>query len=672
MLSVLIIDYITYFTNLDYIFCFIISISVLGVMNFLLKKRINIKREFEKADIIFFIVLAAIAIISLPFPDRSFDTVNYHLYLQEHPFGDKINVDFFAGKNLNSFSYAFADRIFYMFRYFLGYRLGVIFNYLIIAVMYYQIKNMVKKLIPTIKSMPLVLFSTLAVTTLSVIDLVDSYYVDLISLVLLLEIARLVIFEKLDISKNNTGLFAYFGLLFGLCFCVKISNAILLILFFIIYIVKNPKIYKCLNYKNVLLTFLMLILPFAVYMIYTYIQTGNPVFPFYNTIFESQFFGNRNWLDTRFGPSRKIESLVWPIVIMFHPERCCDIGIVEPVWCLGYLISIIYLIKYVYYKFIKKIKIDDTRLAFFITTILAYICWAAFQLGYSRYGLIVLILGAIATSVFIYDIIKQKKNIIIGFAVIALFYNYSYVSNNYMHKGSFWIYNNYFNNSDDYKYNIINLFENGQLNVEFDENSVWAIFYCNAGLAQLVNNEIPIINVVNGADNEYTSEIMNSKLSNASKIYTLVDSLDFQNFINAINNTNYKIIDVKTVLTQPILANQTDYLFVFEIVKTNITNNNNFENFNSTKTFDVSGKNNISFFLGHAKDSNGNDNSFNATIIGIKDNHETIIDSFEISNKDNMKKLSYNVEEYDYLKIVSLDMQKNLIDGNWFMYLNKE
>ena len=160
LLLALEIDYITYFFNAKYIISFTISLIVNIVINYFALKKIEIVNTLEKSDIIFFAFLFLIFIITIVYPDRSFDTINYHLYLQENPFGNKIGYDFFAGKNLNSFSYAFPDRVFYMFRHFLGYRLGVIFNYLLIIVVYTQVKEISKKVMPKINSLALTVIST--------------------------------------------------------------------------------------------------------------------------------------------------------------------------------------------------------------------------------------------------------------------------------------------------------------------------------------------------------------------------------------------------------------------------------------------------------------------------------------------------------------------------------
>ena len=48
--------------------------------------------------------------------------------------------------------------------------------------------------------------------------------------------------------------------------------------------------------------------------------------------------------------------------------------------------------------------------------------------------------------------------------------------------------------------------------------------------------DIPIINITSSADNDYTENLLNQKLDSASHIYTLVDSLDFTNFINSLKS----------------------------------------------------------------------------------------------------------------------------------------
>lgn len=204
MIMVLINDYLTYFISNKYIITIFISLLLVITLNLVLKKKIKITHIFSKSDIIFLILLFAVMVITIPYPDRCFDTNNYHLYLQENPFGNKIFGDFFAGKNLNSYSYAFPDRLFYFFRYFLGYRLGTILNYFILAIMYFQVKNIIRKLVPSVKQLPLTLLSTMVIFSISILDIVDSYYIDLVSVVILLELfSMMIISDKLKVRATS-------------------------------------------------------------------------------------------------------------------------------------------------------------------------------------------------------------------------------------------------------------------------------------------------------------------------------------------------------------------------------------------------------------------------------------------------------------------------------------
>lgn len=675
MLLVLGTDYITYFSNLDYIICLVISLMIMTPLNLLILKKIELKLNFAKEDIIFFGFLLLIMIMTIPFPDRSFDTMNYHLYLQEKPFGEKIFFDFFAGKNLNSFSYAFPDRLFYLFRYFLGYRLGVIFNYLIVTIIFYQVKELLNKINIGISKITLVTFSTIVVTTLSIIDIVDSYYVDLVSVVILLQIVMFVFDgKKLNKKDNNTLMYMFIGLLFGLAFSVKISNALLLIPLFIAYIIMHKNIFTSLKVKDIILTVLMFLLPFFVYLVYTYIETGNPVFPFYNTIFKSEYFGNWNWLDLRFGPKGIIETILWPFIIMISPARTADIAIAEPLWCYGYMVSTGYIIYYLY-NIIRHKKFDKNRLIYFIFVILLYLFWSKFQLGYTRYGLIVLILGGISFCTFLYDSFKNKKTILITIGLVLMTYNIAYSSSNYLYRDQFWIYNNIANNEKaNYIYNLENLFADGKQNVELDKDAVIGVFYYNAGLAQMINNSnLPIINFTSGIDNELTQNIFDQSIE-SKKIYTLVDALDFQNFINELNNLNYKIVSIKDVITSDIIGRENSFVYIFEVEKAEDGYQNKFLAFSKEYTIDTSNLSKISFWIGLTKDGNKAYNiPFNFKIYEESSKGRTELNMMKVSFAGSLEKISIELEKSSKHVIIEVtDDNGNLLDGAWLMLLNVE
>jgi hypothetical protein len=56
-------------------------------------------------------------------------------------------------------------------------------------------------------------------------------------------------------------------------------------------------------------------------LLYSLIETGNPLFPFYNTIFHSPFYPNQNFKDLRFGPRNAFETLFYHITMLLDPPR---------------------------------------------------------------------------------------------------------------------------------------------------------------------------------------------------------------------------------------------------------------------------------------------------------------------------------------------------------------
>ena len=97
------------------------SIITIGLFCFVKKKtNINVKSDFSWFDLLFFVLVFLRLISIILMPDESYDVCSYHIYLQENPFIDKINFDFFPGRTINSFLYPLGDRMFYLFRMALG------------------------------------------------------------------------------------------------------------------------------------------------------------------------------------------------------------------------------------------------------------------------------------------------------------------------------------------------------------------------------------------------------------------------------------------------------------------------------------------------------------------------------------------------------------------------
>ena len=179
--------------------------------------------------------------MTIIFPDGFWDSYSYHIYLQKNTFNDKINFDFFPGRTLTTYVFPLADRLFYLFRAKLGFRLGTLPGYLLFIVMFYQIKKILKKFTEkSIKESYLSILSILPLCTFIILQQMGTYYIDNFSIVILLEFIYIVLFENENIFKDKEKLY-FLVFIVGLGVCIKITNAIYMILPIVYILIKNIK-----------------------------------------------------------------------------------------------------------------------------------------------------------------------------------------------------------------------------------------------------------------------------------------------------------------------------------------------------------------------------------------------------------------------------------------------
>lgn len=266
-------DYICFLFKLSEIkiITYAFSLTIVFFIVLLLRKKISIKLEkFNVYDIIFFILISLIYIIKFALPDKAFDTLNYHLYLQERPFYDNVLYNFFPSRWINTFSLPLGDRMHYFIRIILGYRLGNLFNYFILTVIYYQIKEILNIFIKTDNKLLIPIFSTIIISTEMILQNFITYYVDLISIPFILGIFLIILNKAYNNFNNILALFCA-----GIIVSLKISNAFLLIPLGVIYIFKA---YKTLNLKTIVLAPIVMLFPIIIYLVNNYMQTRKPSF----------------------------------------------------------------------------------------------------------------------------------------------------------------------------------------------------------------------------------------------------------------------------------------------------------------------------------------------------------------------------------------------------------
>ena len=682
--QVIICDNLIYFFKASYLIGNVIAlIANIGIFAILIKKKkIKIETNFNKFDLIFIAILLVITGLTIIYPDTFWDSYSYHIYLQQNPFADKINSDFFPGRTLTSFVYPIADRIFYMFRTVLGFRLGTLPGYFLIAVMFYQIKKYLNKLIgEKIDSKYISILSIIPLGVFIILQQLGTYYIDNFSVVILLEILYIVLFERENIFKEKSRLY-YLAYIVGICVFTKITNAVYVVLPLVYMLIKNIKDIKNIKIYDYLLLICTFVISMLPYMVDAIVQTGSPVFPYYNSIFKSEYFQEINWLDNRYGPKNLTQFLLWPIYILIEPKKAYEIGNTDLMFAIGYIISFVLVIyEIIYKKIMKKQEINKKLLEYSILLIYLYIVWGKFVIGYTRYAGIIPVLVSIISIYFLISAIKNNKIILIlvfstiicGSSVAGLY--------KYVYYGSGQKYISLFINRNDeavvtsIKSNIKKNIKKAlglNKNIEkYDIDGVWGVLYDDSGIPTLLNVDDRMIELQYGtktgktekSDELYWNNVLNND------IYMPIYEDKMEGTISYLNTYDFEIVDVVDTLTSVnVLGGNDDYIYIAKVKydsenygKNQISMLTCTENQLEIKTNEKTKENKLTFVATmNGRVINKNiDELVTINIIAQKDGEEKVIDTVTV--KSDGKSINYEKDlngiEYDTIKI-SLDQEE--------------
>lgn len=400
----------TLFSRAIVIAFFILLIVHLNGKIYVKHKKIN---NMQKAVCI---IIFAISFFKILYPDTSYDTFNYHLLAQEPGFINYM-VDGLGGGNFQIWGFRLSDRLFYMFRYFGGYRAGTFFNSLITVLIYLTLSDLMndvmlscniknveekkKNILETLSDPAIV--AGIVVFNHQILMQMGTYCVDLIVLPLCLELIRNTI---LDEVKNNRQILFY-AFLMGIIVSMKLTNILIILVCFLIFIYNY---WKKISIFLFLKCFCLGVLPSSIYIIFNYLCTGNPAYPYFNSIFKSVYFSLRNFKDRRFGPTTWLENIIWPFNIAFNPDfRLGEIYNKHTIW-LKIAIIIFILVFCIYiYKILKRKKINKIILQILIIYYFYMFLWGI-TTGIERYAIIgYCIIGLLACIVINYIINKYRS-----------------------------------------------------------------------------------------------------------------------------------------------------------------------------------------------------------------------------------------------------------------------
>ncbi|MCQ2570744.1 MAG: hypothetical protein MJ154_00635 [Candidatus Saccharibacteria bacterium] len=503
-LTALITDYLVFFFKIPYGFSLATAFLTIAIVAFIKRKFLkeHISFNFQKADILFFLVFLIIFCFEIGAPLTAYDEANYHIYLQENAFTDKINFDYFAGKNLNAFLFPLGDRMFYIIRFLIGYRLGVLLSYFTIICVYYQVKKLLSCLNTKNKNKKLIPFFSAAIvfTQVILILMTHSYYIDSFSIPLILEIVIQCIALKngQKISKKKT---LYISLLAGIAGAIKVTN--LLLALAIIIATKFIKKIKV-NFATIAISFAAIIVPIAPYAIDNFIQTGSPLYPYYNKIFQSPYFADENFQDERFNIPKILSFFVWPIYTsVFNPKYGDNSGIIDATWAIGYIAILV----------ILRINIgrkDKNKNAHFLIyiSLICTIVWVFGLAGYMRYAMVIPIMYLAVLACTLMEIKKLPQKITcITLALIAIITPLPTVER-YLYGRS-----------------AENFFKDKNFKIHID--GVWGVIDDDSFLTSMVREEgTPIYNldVYQNSTSELTKNLTREKIE-GKEFYMLTDNM---------------------------------------------------------------------------------------------------------------------------------------------------
>ncbi len=512
------------------------------------------KTRIDAESIIGTIVIIGIGVLTSVYVDNSFDTYNYHLIAQNPKFRNYF-VDDYGYGNFQVWGFRLPDRLFYYFRLILGFRFGTILNSIVIAIAFVQIYNLLqrwmkdeygKSVLNNVFCNPLI-WSLVIVLQLDAIFMYGTYYVDVMALPIAIEVIRILLEEREE--EQNTSTITYFALLSGVWIAFKLTNIIFVVPCVLLYVYQHIKNFKIYDWGIAIVCGAF---TWSDYIIYNWVSTGNPVFPYFNTLFKSEYFPIDNFKDGRWGGQTLWEKTTWIFYAIIKPEyRQSEIYDERPViLTIGVLGTIFILIYYIIKK--NKRKISYRAVIICLVAFSSAVLWG-FTTGYSRYFLFGKILFGIIAFYFIIKLVSFDKlcaMVIAGICFICIIYS-SLINISSMLSGRNWSWTTY-NNRELFCDAINEVFKDHDITKDYDKNIDLFVLTDKAsmGVAELIDENIYAINTSYlQMLNKNASNFISHKIKEANKACDIHkrDFSDVQDYVNRVNELGIYIQGIEDV-----------------------------------------------------------------------------------------------------------------------------
>ena len=334
-----------------------------------------------------------------PFPDFSFDVLNYRLLHAERSLRGPLFAagDFFPTPAPYNPA---PDTLTGLFRHALGYRLGTVVNLLALVWAAQILDRILRPFVarPWLRSLCVLA----AVLAEHVLFEVNTYMADLLALPLLLEATRLAL--RVGEAERTRGVFVRVALLLGAAAAFKLTNlfaAVPLALVCARRALSGPRRLDARElFKTTALSLAAFAAPLLPFALYLYAQTGNPLFPFANGLFRSPFWTTTGGWDERWGPRGLWETLLWPALAFFEPGRHSELAVYSGRLGLGFAASLAGLLLG---------RRDEQVWMLCFVNLAGCLLWSAAGLGYSRYGLHLELLSGAAVVAVVAVLLRRAR-----------------------------------------------------------------------------------------------------------------------------------------------------------------------------------------------------------------------------------------------------------------------
>ncbi|HEX8559531.1 MAG TPA: hypothetical protein VF668_15620 [Pyrinomonadaceae bacterium] len=315
--------------------------------------------------------------LRLPFPDISYDVLNYRLLHAERSLRGALFApgDYFPTPAPYNPA---PDTVTGLFRHALGYRLGTVVNLFALVWAARVADNLLRPFVS--KAWPRAACVLLVALAEHLLFEVNNYMVDLLSLPLLLEATRLAL--RYAEAEGRRALLAHAALLLGLAAALKLTNAAAVLTIVLLCAYKALSGARRLKLRELpsalALSALAFAAPLAPFTVYLWRVTGNPLFPLANGFFRSPYWHTEGGWDGRWGPRAFWETPVWPVLAWAEPARHSELGVYSGRVALGFVVALCGLL---------LARRDRRARELCLTLLVGCLAWSAGGMGYSRYGL---------------------------------------------------------------------------------------------------------------------------------------------------------------------------------------------------------------------------------------------------------------------------------------------